>query len=263
MSTRIPDAEVKQILLELLIKFTSFCDDNNINYYLAYGTLLGAVRHRGYIPWDDDIDLFIFRSDLDILVNSSFVDENIGLKGEPFTLGAINIFDRYRFYDKRTKVLHNNVLDEVGISLDIFVLDVDPNTFVDRIKKRILEYIILIKSITPRIDRSLIKSLIITLLRWIADAIPGTKIESEYAKVLSNIDLDKTTKVTVTNDPYRKGPYSFDIFRKSVQMQFEGIPCSVPVGYAELLTQIYNEYMKLPPEDKRYKEPIEAYWKKD
>ena len=53
----IETAEAKKIQIEILDKIVSFCEENNLRYYLAYGTLLGAVRHKGYIPWDDDIDI--------------------------------------------------------------------------------------------------------------------------------------------------------------------------------------------------------------
>ena len=57
--------ELRKIQMELLDEVALFCDQNNIKYFLAYGTLLGAVRHQGYIPWDDDIDLLMMRKDYD------------------------------------------------------------------------------------------------------------------------------------------------------------------------------------------------------
>ena len=61
--------DVQKISLNLLNVFDSFCEKNDLHYYLAFGTLLGAIRHKGFIPWDDDIDLMMERADFDRLVN--------------------------------------------------------------------------------------------------------------------------------------------------------------------------------------------------
>ena len=60
---RMEEAEVKQIQIQILKEFANYCDQNNLVYFLGYGTLLGAVRHKGFIPWDDDIDVVMPRSD--------------------------------------------------------------------------------------------------------------------------------------------------------------------------------------------------------
>ena len=59
--------EIKEIELNILDTFVKFCKENNLRYYLAYGTLLGAVRHKDFIPWDDDIDVFMPREDFERL----------------------------------------------------------------------------------------------------------------------------------------------------------------------------------------------------
>lgn len=68
MKKEITPQEHKKILLEMLAHFNQVCQENNIRYSLAYGTLLGAIRHQGFIPWDDDIDLFMLREDYEKLV---------------------------------------------------------------------------------------------------------------------------------------------------------------------------------------------------
>ena len=60
---RMKEVEIKQIQIEILKEFSNYCDQNNLVYFLGYGTLLGAVRHKGFIPWDDDIDVVMPRSD--------------------------------------------------------------------------------------------------------------------------------------------------------------------------------------------------------
>lgn len=69
MKKEINVEELKQIQLDILKFVDKFCKENNLKYYLAYGTLLGAVRHKGYIPWDDDIDIIMFREDYENICN--------------------------------------------------------------------------------------------------------------------------------------------------------------------------------------------------
>ena len=67
--------EIKQIELQILKRLKFFCDENNIRYFLCNGTLLGAIKYEGFIPWDDDIDVFVPRKDYDRLIRS-FEDDN-------------------------------------------------------------------------------------------------------------------------------------------------------------------------------------------
>ena len=62
--------ELKIVQLKVLDVVSEFCDKNNLSYYLGYGTLIGAVRHQGYIPWDDDIDIVLSRKDYEKFINS-------------------------------------------------------------------------------------------------------------------------------------------------------------------------------------------------
>ena len=68
--------EHKDVQLEILQKVHDFCEANNIRYSLVYGTLIGAIRHQGYIPWDDDIDIYMLREDYDKLIASFNKDIN-------------------------------------------------------------------------------------------------------------------------------------------------------------------------------------------
>ena len=70
MKTELTSEELKSIELQLLDVLADYCQEHNLRYYLAYGTLLGAMRHKGFIPWDDDIDVMMPRPDYDKLINT-------------------------------------------------------------------------------------------------------------------------------------------------------------------------------------------------
>ena len=117
--------ELKKIQFDILKKVAAFCEKNKIKYYLGYGTLLGAVRHKGYIPWDDDIDIIMPRPDYlrfieifnkstpspELKVLSHYIDKN---HPYPF-IKLINT--------KTKQVSHSSIKYDMGVCIDIFPLD--------------------------------------------------------------------------------------------------------------------------------------------
>lgn len=103
---KIPPEEVKQIELNLLKEITSFCDENNLKYTLDSGTLIGALRHKGFIPWDDDIDIAMPYPDYIKLIELFGKNRN-GYNGE-LKSGITAGFHFAKYCDKRTviKTLH-------------------------------------------------------------------------------------------------------------------------------------------------------------
>ena len=124
---RIDSKELKKIQLEILDAATSFCEQNGIRYWLDCGTLLGAIRHKGYIPWDDDVDLGMLREDYDRFL-TLFNRENSKYK-------FVCIENSPDFYLAHGKVCDTETLlyepDENGyklhVNIDIFVYDNAPN----------------------------------------------------------------------------------------------------------------------------------------
>ena len=121
---RIAKAEQKKLLAEMLGSIHELCEKNQIRYFLAYGTLLGAVRHKGFIPWDDDADIWMFRKDYEKL-SELFHASGTG------TLRLIDIHNTPGFYSAVPKItdtrtyLKENYFEAipVGVYIDIFILD--------------------------------------------------------------------------------------------------------------------------------------------
>ena len=151
-------SEVKQIELDILKNFASFCNEHNLNYVLAYGTLLGCIRHNGFIPWDDDIDVFMLRDDYEKLLSmknlfedkfSKLKFKNLGDKDYPF--GFLKITDdTTRVEEKEIESKY-----QYGIWIDIFPLDkvsADKKKHLRNIKKIDFWNKILVKSIIPELS---------------------------------------------------------------------------------------------------------------
>lgn len=165
----IPLEELKSRQLEILTRIDKFCTEHNIQYSLAFGTLLGAIRHKGYIPWDDDIDIMMLRSDYNRFI-SLFYDEQ---------LRVLSIENESRYILPFAKVVDNNsILIEqstmelpLGIYVDIFPVDNIPDDISLRNdfyrKKKILNYLHDIKILTYSSKRSRWKNCLLGVAKFL------------------------------------------------------------------------------------------------
>ena len=249
--------ELKVIEFDILKMFDSFCKENDIKYFLAYGTLLGAVRYKKFIPWDDDVDVLVPREDYERLI-SLFKDS------EKYHLFAFEKDNRYSFpfaklcdMDTRKEEFGyaNNL--GLGVDIDIFPLDFWDDDF-EKAKKEV-KYIKsnmmylglskLAKSDSHNPIKRLIKSFIMLFCKFLG---------SEYF-------VKKITKKS--NNPAQKGSrhigakswcvygergiHSSKSFSGSVEIEFEGQLFPAPVGYDEYLTDLYGDYLPEPPKEKQ------------
>ena len=145
--------ELKGILLHELIYFDKICRNNQIRYSIMFGTLLGAVRHKGFIPWDDDIDIFILRSDFEVLCKILESDKKYGILCVENNCKYNSIIPK--FYNKNTRIVQNregkknNVIENsiLGVYLDLFVLDdVPQKTLLRRIMLKYHDFLQLLWS---------------------------------------------------------------------------------------------------------------------
>ena len=119
------EEEIKELELGVMDYIHNLCQKENINYSLAYGTLLGAVRHKGYIPWDDDVDISLKRDEYDKLYQAVLRDNDPIYKVASWENDARYPYPFYRVYDART-VYENNYIEndiDLGICVDVFPFD--------------------------------------------------------------------------------------------------------------------------------------------
>lgn len=236
----------------LLETIHNVCRKHGIRYFLIDGTLLGAVRHQGFIPWDDDMDIALMRNDYDELIKHA--DEWIP---EPFRIVCHENTPKYPKYfakleDTSTTIVENIYLGYAGgIYIDIFPLDEVPSGLV----RRAVHYY--------RFDRY--RSLLYFLYR---DPYKhGKGFSSFYTRLIQKLfDKERIHRkadallreyagrgmdCVMTHDN-KLTAYRKSCFNDSVTLTFEGVEADAPVLYKEVLADTYgDDFMEMPPDEKR------------
>lgn len=261
--------EIKASEFSLLIEFDRLCKINDLYYTLCGGTLLGAVRHKGFIPWDDDVDVLMPRPDYDRLLNNINIDK----KGMPSYMKFVSWKDdssNYPFIkliDKRIKVdvrHFNSDLCGDHIWIDIFPIDGNPSKKRELhkiyCKMKFLRKILFIKLSEGKKAQTFIKRMIKPVLIMGLRAIPFKRLCARMDALAKTYDFDNSEYIGGTLWGY--GPQERIKKRGYMQMipiSFEGRMFNAPSNYKEYLTGLYRDYMKLPPMEQRIVHDIRAY----
>ena len=251
------DKELKELQnygLDILKEVDKFCRKNNIKYFLGEGTLLGAVRHNGFIPWDDDIDILMLREDFEKFVN------NFKIKGygiEYFnTMKYWNVFAKVRLL-KDTKFYSPqlvNLQKYTGPRIDVMPLDYFPNkhSFKEKltIKKIEILKILLRNKIIPIGKKKYILGYIVWLFTRI---IPYNLLVKLTNKNMQKYNNQSCNYLINYSSEYDKSKEIFpkEYFANVKEIKFEDNQFYISPMYDKMLTQIYGDYMTLPPIEKR------------
>ncbi len=262
--------ELKKVQLDILLAVHSFCENNGINYSLAYGSLLGAIRHKGFIPWDDDIDICLLREDYKKLEKAfpSLLDERYVF----LSLDRDKKWNRPygMVYDSRTIQIEDaaNNYKNVGVGIDVFPIDdicTDKAEFFSYNRKRMfMVYVLNCKFLKWRKDRSFIKNVVLLISKLVCTPFSCRHIAKkldEYARLYNG----KTTEFVYHSsdtDTHLFKQFPKSIFNSFINVAFESYSVKIMSGYDSYLSNIYGDYMTPPPLDKRVSSHIcEAYWK--
>lgn len=250
--------EQRQIYISLLDYFHNYCIDNNLRYYLAFGTLLGAIRHHGFIPWDDDVDIIMPREDYERLLtcydnNASRFKIYHYSNNDTIKSRMIYLIDTATI---RKSSYAEEFIENLGMNIDIFPLDNTPDDIVMRnlhlLSVKVLDTIFNIKSIPISPYRSKFKNVCIKLLQSMLSPVGYKRLVTELDRVASNYKGRDTIFCNAFYSPYRQSkPYRTDAFKESVGIEFESRYYMAPKGYDSILRTTYGDYMKLPPKAKR------------
>ena len=250
--------EKQDASLEVLLYLHKFCEEHSITYYLAYGTLIGAVRHHGFIPWDDDVDVLVPRPDYELLLNI-FCDPTGTFKLFSCTKDRDYVLPYAKIQNLKTaRLTPNGMIVNQGIGIDLFPLDALPDdleaakrTFKEKNDKfvHIVHRFEMFRYMKP----SSIKDYLKIFIGKISFATGYLrKVGQEAGADMFGCDYRNSKKVSSV-----VGIHSgiFRVFEKKwfdkMYMTFEGHELVVPAGYNEILKLIYRDYTQLPPESER------------
>ncbi len=244
----VTEEESKKIQIDVLDYIKEICEKNGLRYYLAYGTLLGAVRHRGFIPWDDDIDIYMPIKDIYLLYNILQNDPKYEMAMPAKSEGYFYFYPR--IIDKRTvlNIVDFPLLIKSGISIDIFPL-VALGDELEQAKEKMdcaIE------------EQRHIKNMIST--RKTPKEIQD-RIEQFWTKQLDDQYLSKKYCGNIFGPYGDREILESYIFKKCISLRFEEKSFNGPGEYDLYLKSIYGNYMEYPPEDKRVSSHIwVGYW---
>lgn len=260
--------ELKGLQMDVLTAIDKFCTENGITYSLAGGTLLGAVRHKGYIPWDDDIDIYLYRDDYNKLINT-FPEVYEG-RYKIASLERDKEWERpyANAYDDKTILLEKSTeKKQIGVFIDIFPIDNVPDDEIewrnyDNSRRRLQKFHAL-RFIRYSKSRSFIKNTIVLLTRVFtfflskrSVAIYLSKLAQKYNSIETKYVFSNAQGIFVKKRFLRK------VFDHVIELPFEDRKFKGFADYEEYLRNAYGDYMKLPPVEKRVSHHcFEAYWK--
>ena len=254
--------ELQHCELEILKEFISICEKLNLKYFLLGGTLLGAVRHQGFIPWDDDIDVGMLREDYERFVKEAqkYLPEYFFLQTHRTDPEWPANFAKIR--DCRTTFIESSVKNQKinhGVYIDIFPLD---HFTKDQTKRRVFycRNILMMMRISEVFTAPHKK---------VSQGAKWKKIIKRLLVILSYLRyptlqsaLNAREKLFTTVQPGglranhcgawgKKEIVPEEWYGEGVKLEFEGLSVSVPMQYDKWLTQVYGDYMQLPPVEKR------------
>lgn len=249
---------VQEKLLEMLEWFHNYCHDNNITYYIVGGSMLGAVRHRGFIPWDDDIDVAVPRPDyiklLEIFKNQI---DHYYLES-PYTGNNDYYYTYAKLYDTNTTLVEKTRRNcKRGLYIDVFPLDgvgsTEKEMRTNFVKVDRLNMFLMTRTCAIEKRRGLGKNAAIVASRCIPSFIVNDRnLVVKVDKIAASFGYEKCNYVANLMGAYRKREIMEKrIFGNPTEYKFEDIIVDGVECYDEFLTHIYGEWNKLPPIDKQ------------
>lgn len=256
--------EVQKGSLEILKKIDAVCNQLGLKYCLAYGTLIGAIRHKGFIPWDDDIDIMMPRKDYDILVHY-FIEHRKELSPFEIINPQVNELCPYtisRISDSRYQLDVDNEKDYgIGLFVDVYPLDGVGNTIEEysKLKNTSSRFASMCFLSTRQIvKRENTKSTLKYIIKFPAFIVAKLLGKKFFMKKL----YDMAAKCDYENSKYigciiwasddgLRGIFPKEWFNEMIDVEFEGNLFKAPKEYDKVLTHGYGNYMQLPPERDR------------
>ena len=251
-------SEIQKIELEILKVIKKFCEEKEVFFFLCGGTLLGAIRHKGFIPWDDDIDIALMRPEYNKLYNilkkDRYLDKEKRYKALlPFDEG--HIYPYIKIVDTYTVAYERKINKKyaTGLWVDVFPYDYEPDTEKEQ-RKIYRKHDLYKKFFQVGISGELnLKEKILKGIAYIPYKI-FTRGDYTYwvKKMMQTPELNPTNCIGgFTWKKNEKEFFDAEWYESFVNVEFEGLTLKAPKDYDKWLTHYYGDYMKLPKEEDR------------
>lgn len=255
--TKEEDIKLKQIQLELMDEIDNLCRKNNVCYYIIGGTLIGAIRHKGFIPWDVDIDIAMPRPEYDRF--KSICIDQLDRKYQYCDYTIIKNYDRPHAVVcvKNTKLITRTdklcpERTNLGIFIDVFPLDRVPDDEKEKavhIKEinryRMLRYLRIPYYTSPSKVKRMGRRIIKGLLSWMSIYSLNERMDKCMRKY--NDQSSRSVSNMAGRYSYETESSEVATFGTPIQVEFEGRMYNAPEKYDKYLRHVYGDYMKLPP----------------
>ena len=256
--------EFQSKLLDILKAFVRVCEKHNLTYFLVYGTALGAIRHKGFIPWDDDIDVGMPRKDYEKYIQLQSEYEGTPYFIQTFKTDPCYIYNYAKLRDSSTTFLENafkNHRINQGLFIDIFPVDGMSREVGDREKigkKNKFVWRQVYFSYLPALrrkvhKRTFFKDILLNIVAGLFYVFDIAHYRNKRVeRFVRKVPFEEAKMAGIMfGFTWRINCMDADIFRETVKVPFEDIEVRVPKQYDKYLTLLYKDYMKFPPKEQQ------------
>lgn len=259
--------ELRHIQLDMMQYIHDFCISHDIRYSLAFGSMLGAVRHKGFIPWDDDIDIMMPREDYEKFGKLFNLSGNSCYKTYDYRKDKSYTYPFMKVCDERTVRIEKTTVQGLGIYIDVFPIDYYADSYEEAVSavKRIKFWkrIFVAKIMKPTIKVSFVKNVAILFVKGLTALFPMRVVLEKFDDISCAQSSKKRKYCGFLPDASNIAILSADLFDDYRDYTFENHTFKGIVDFDSYLKVQYGDYMTPPPvgQQTTMHDIVDTYWK--